>query len=103
MIMMALKALLTQISAGTAPGAWLMRDHGVEEIGASLADRLSRPARSAAALARRDYAAAALQGHIEQLSSSIVSIGDVRPMHAAAAIIAGRDPFGEQFSDEVVE
>lgn len=74
-----------------------------EEAGARLAERLSAPARSTAARVRRDAAAAALQQRIEQLAGCYISIGDCRPMHAAAAICAGRDPFAEQFPDLVEE
>lgn len=74
-----------------------------EQAGAVLIERMSASARSHAARGRRDAAAASLQAHIERMAGCHVSIGDVRPMHAAAAIIAGRDPFGEMFPDEVLE
>jgi hypothetical protein len=68
-----------------------------------LCARISAPAQSPAARCRRDAAAAALQERIERMAGCYVSIGDTRPMHAAAAICAGRDPFSEQFPDEVLE
>lgn len=71
-----------------------------EQTGAVLIERISAPARSAAAQNRRNAAAAALQERIERMAGCYVSIGDTRPMHAAAAIIAGRDPFSEQFPEE---
>jgi len=74
-----------------------------EEAGMVLCARISAPARSRAARSRRDAAAAALQERIERMAGCSINIGDVRPMHAAAAIVAGRDPFGEMFPDEVVE
>ena len=84
-----------------AAGHHLVRGYTQEVIGARLAERLAQPPRSLAAWARRDRAAAALQARIEQIAGCVVNIGDIRPMHAAAAICAGRDPFGEMFPDVV--
>src|SRR5574343_164351 len=75
--------------------------YNAEECVIGLVDRMAIPARSAAARKRRNEAAAALQARIEQMAGCYISIGDTRPAHAAAAIVAGRDPWEEQVPELV--